>query len=95
MEPDWEKLLGLDDPAAVAASRMIGSKWELIERMRVIREERGLSQETVAERMGVKVSKVRLLEFQGIGTIYGLISYALAVGVVFSFELEEGETGNG
>lgn len=95
MEPDWEKLLGLDDPATIAASRMIGSKWELIERMRVIREERGLSQETVAERMGVKVSKVRLLEFQGIGTIYGLISYALAVGVVISFELEEGETGNG
>lgn len=93
MTDDFFAALGIDpdDPVHNAASKMISDKWAAVERLRTIRVKKGLSQEEVAERMGVKVSKVRLLEFQGIGTIYGLITYALAVGATVSFYVEEYE----
>lgn len=93
MTDDFFAALGIDvnDPVQRAADKMISDKWAAVERLRTIRVKKGLSQEEVAERMGVKVSKVRLLEFQGIGTIYGLITYALAVGATVSFYVEEYE----
>lgn len=93
MTDDFFAALGIDvnDPVQNAADKMISDKWAAVERLRTIRVKKGLSQEEVAERMGVKVSKVRLLEFQGIGTIYGLITYALAVGATVSFYVEEYE----
>ena len=93
MTDDFFTALGIDvnDPVQNAADKMISDKWAAVERLRTIRVKKGLSQEEVAERMGVKVSKVRLLEFQGIGTIYGLITYALAVGATVSFYVEEYE----
>lgn len=93
MTDDFFTALGIDpdDPVQNAANKMISDKWAAVERLRTIRVKKGLSQEEVAERMGVKVSKVRLLEFQGIGTIYGLITYALAVGATVSFYVEEYE----
>lgn len=93
MTDDFFAALGIDvnDPVQSAADKMISDKWAAVERLRTIRVKKGLSQEEVAERMGVKVSKVRLLEFQGIGTIYGLITYALAVGATVSFYVEEYE----
>lgn len=93
MTDDFFTALGIDvnDPVQNAANKMVSDKWAAVERLRTIRVKKGLSQEEVAERMGVKVSKVRLLEFQGIGTIYGLIAYALAVGAIVSFYVEEYE----
>lgn len=89
MTNDFFAALGIDvdDPV----QKMVSDKWAAVDRLRTIRVKKGLSQEEVAERMGVKVSKVRLLEFQGIGTIYGLIAYALAVGAIVSFYVEEYE----
>lgn len=88
---DLEELLGIDrnDPIQQLADRLVSEDRNFIHKLIAWREERGLTQAQVAERMGLSEEAVKQFEHYDSNPPLSLIRrYALSVGVMVHHDVE-------
>ena len=88
---DLYVMLGIDenDPSQMAAIKMVDSRSEMAEKLRQIRQDRGLTLQDVEESFAVDRDELTGLENQGAADTFLLLRYALAIGATVTFNVEE------
>jgi transcriptional regulator with XRE-family HTH domain len=98
MFDELARQLGIDpdSPSQLRADHLVKEDNAMLRRLRGVRMARGLSVETVAERMGVAVETVRDFErYDTDPTLSQLRRYAHAIGALVSHDVFEDPNGDG